>query len=205
MSSHDVGVKNGDVIALYLDDDDDKLGAKLGYLGSDPTALSSVTATIEEELLAVVWCTRRRGRVPVVVPVAPPFRIDIGRRESFGTDLLYGQSVVLTTEHRDAAHGDVAGGRAPRVDAAPRRTSVEPRYSRPRAKVYAGDHILLQSRRYAGRYLHSTSLGPPEDAPGGRPALAARPPPRASVGGGRQSAAWHGREGPRRRVTRVAA
>ena len=36
-------LKNGDVIALYLDDDDDKLGAKLGYLGSDPTALSSVT------------------------------------------------------------------------------------------------------------------------------------------------------------------
>ena len=26
-------LKNGDVIALYLDDDDDKLGAKLGYLG----------------------------------------------------------------------------------------------------------------------------------------------------------------------------
>ena len=46
-------LKNGDVIALYLDDDDDKLGAKLGYLGSDPTALSSVTATIEEELLVV--------------------------------------------------------------------------------------------------------------------------------------------------------
>ena len=90
-------LKNGDVIALYLDDDDDKLGAKLGYLGSDPTALSSVTATIEEELLVVPMVHTPTGpEYPSSFQSRCLFRIDIGRRESFGTDLLYGQSVVLT-------------------------------------------------------------------------------------------------------------
>ena len=180
-------LKNGDVIALYLDDDDDKLGAKLGYLGSDPTALSSVTATIEEELLVVPMVHTPTGpEYPSSFQSRCLFRIDIGRRESFGTDLLYGQSVVLThvntemlltaTSQEDVRLASTRGTAA--------YFSVEPRYKlrSEGEKVYAGDHILLQSRRYAGCYLHSTSLGPPEDAPGGkaRPTSAGRAPsPRA--------------------------
>ena len=152
-------LKNGDVIALYLDDDDDKLGAKLGYLGSDPTALSSVTATIEEELLVVPMVHTPTGpEYPSSFQSRCLFRIDIGRRESFGTDLLYGQSVVLThvntemlltaTSQEDVRLASTRGTAA--------YFSVEPRYKlrSEGEKVLALDHVVLQSRRFAGAFLH---------------------------------------------------
>jgi hypothetical protein len=91
-------LKSGDVIALFLDDDDDREGATLGYLGSDPTG--QLGTSVEETLLVVPMQRTETGiEYPSSFQNRCLFRMDMGGTKhahgAAGQDILYGSMVTL--------------------------------------------------------------------------------------------------------------
>ena len=176
-------LRRGDVLALYLDDDDDARGCSSGYLGSDPTG--ELSASADETLLIVPMMTADDGRheYPSSFQARCLYRIGSGRgREALGHEILYGQTVNLvhvnTGMHLAAVSADEVRLVVDTSLAA--EFTIQPRY-KVRAegeKVYASDHVVLASRRFTGCYLHSSSLSDLDEESSARPV---RPSPSAKA------------------------
>ena len=135
--------------------------SRQGFLGSDPTGHQGAST---EESLLVIPSKRLPGAAGLEYPANYQsrclFRIEVGRgySSSAGDDIVYGQAIMLvhvnTGMHLTAITQET-------VRLQPSLGSgayflVEPRYKlrSEGEKVLALDHVVLQSRRFAGAFLH---------------------------------------------------
>ena len=160
-----MALRHNDILALYLDDDDKLSGQRQGFLGSDPIGHQGAST---EEVLVIMPMRQTATGVdyPPSFQARSLFRIDVGRgySSSAGDDLVYGQAIMLM--HVNTRNVPWQPARQEDVRLQPSRQSgayfvIEPRYKlrSEGEKVNALDHIVLQSRRFAGAYLHASSLG----------------------------------------------